>query len=178
MNNMFDDDSDKDRRRNFKMTRKNRKHWNNPRCIADRKLGDNTEKYFTPILNAWFNTTFNIDYTGWRVFDLIDPVNKIAVELKTRRCRSDKYHHTMIGKSKWDESRRLGIKGYKSYLFIKFKNKTVFLQFPVMLGEGMFFKEGGCFHRGREEIKEHLYIPMEYFEDLRDYPNITDYLEK
>lgn len=171
---MFTDD----RRTNHKISRKNRLNWNNPRCIADRKLGDTTERYFVPMLNDWFNCNFNIDKTGWRVFDLIDPINKIGVELKTRRCKSDKYHHTMVGKSKWDESRKLGTKGYKTYLFIKFTDKVVFFQFPVMLGEGMFFKEGGCYHRGRPELKEHLYIPMEYFNDLRDFPNIIDYLEK
>jgi len=174
MSNMFFSDS---RRGNFKITSGNRSNWNNEKCNADRKLGDATERYFLPILNSWFNTKFDIDKSGWRVFDLIDSRNKIAVEIKTRRCKSDKFHHTMIGESKWKESRKLGLKGYKTYLFIKFTDCIKFMQFPVMLQDGMFIKEGGCYHRGRPELKNHLYIPMEYFEDFRDYPNIIDFLE-
>ena len=167
-----------DRRENYKISKKNQENWENPKCIADRRMGDTTERYFLPRLNNWFNTKFDDDKTGWRVFDLMDTKNKIGVELKTRRCSSKAYENTMIGRSKWNESRRLAVKGYKTYLFIKFTDGVKFFQFPIMLQDGMFIKDGGCYNRGKPEIKEHLYIPMKLFNDIKDYKNIIDYLEK
>mgnify|MGYP003626957881 FL=1 len=167
-----------DGRTNYKMSKKTKQNWNNPKAVADRKLGGETERYFLPRLNKWFNTKFDIDKTGWRVFDLLDKTNKIGVELKTRRCSSSRWNSTMIGNSKWKESRRLALKGYKTYLFIKFTDGIKFFQFPTMLKEGMYIQEAGCYSRGKADIKLHLFIPMDYFEDIKDYSSIIDYLEK
>ena len=54
-------------RTNCKMSKKTKQNWNNPMAVADRKLGSETERYFLPRLNNWFNTKFDDDKTGGKI---------------------------------------------------------------------------------------------------------------
>jgi hypothetical protein len=170
-NILFEDNR---RFKNVKITAKN----NDPIIKADRILGDKTERYLHPRLCKWFNCKFDIDTQGWRTLDMMDTANKIAVEIKTRRNRSDRYNETMVGENKYKKARKLMLKGWKVFLIIKFTDGIYFYRFPTKLENDVRIEDGVDWRRGFEDRKKHLYIPMIHFNKLTDYNSYIEYLEK
>ena len=169
-NILFNDDR---RWKNVKITSKN----NDAVIQADRKLGDKTERYLHPRLCKWFNCKFDVDKCGWRCLDMMDHSNKIAVEIKTRRNRHDKYNETMCGYNKYQRARKLMLKGWKVFLFIKFTDGIYFYKFPTRLESDVRIEDGVDRRRGFEDRKQHLYIPMYHFNKMTNYDSYIEYLE-
>ena len=161
-----------------KVRKKYPKSWNNKYSIEDRKMGDRNEKYVNQFLKKWFSkNTFERDTTGWNEIDYKDHLGKIAIELKSRRIKKNRYATIMIGKNKYDVMKRYMRKGYKGYFLFKFIDRLCIYEVPKKLPQDIIFQQGGTNKRGYEEYSECMYIPTKYLKDCYDYNSYEEYIE-
>ena len=159
--------------------RKLPKSWNNKKAIDDRKMGDSNERYVSAFLKKWFNkNTFTRDTTGWNAIDYTDDLGKIAIELKSRRIRSNKYDTIMIGKNKYDSILKYRQEGYNRCFLFKFTDKLCIYEIPNHLPQDITFRKGGTNKRGYDEYSDCMYIPTKYLHSCRDYNNYDAYIQK
>ena len=88
----------------------------------------------------------------------------VKIELKTRRNESTKYPTTMIGLNKIKRCTDPN----KRFLFIfKFTDKTMFIEYNEQLFSNYETKQNaGRFDRGKPELNEYCYIPIEHLLEL------------
>ena len=131
--------------------RKLPKTWNNKKSIADRKMGDDNERYVSAFLKRCFpKNSFTRDITGWNPIDYTDDLGKICIELKSRRIKKKRYKTIMIGKNKYDSAIKYMKKGYKAYFLFKFTDKMCIYEVPKKLPQDIEFYRGGTDKRGRD----------------------------
>ena len=162
-----------------KFRKKLPKSWNNRKAIEDRKMGDHNERYVSAFLKRWFpKNSFTRDTTGWNVIDYTDNLGKIAIELKSRRIKSNRYDTIMIGKNKYDSIKKYMSKGFKGYFLFKFTDKLCIYEVPKRLPQDIYFATGGTCKRGYDEYSECMYIPIKYLHTCRDYNSYDDFIQK
>jgi hypothetical protein len=124
--------------------------------------GIRKEKLILPKLKAFFNdeTVIKIE-DKYAVFDFEG--DKKLIELKTRNCHSDYYETSMVGFNKIQYARTKT--DIDIYFFIWFFDGIFYYKYDRE-EKGLIFKEGGRKDRGRDEIKEYCYIPLEYLKKL------------
>ena len=101
-------------------------------------------------------------------FDFETP--SLKIELKSRTFNHDKYPTTMIGYNKilkCDEEPNF------RYLFIfKFLDKILYCEYDKDIFLNFEIRKGGRKDRGTNEIKDYLYIPIDYLQHLDSLQNI------
>lgn len=147
-----------------------------PQAVRDRKFGDAYERIFKKKIEEWFGCLFDDGKSGWEQIDFINKENKIAVELKTRRTKKWDYYDIMLSKNKYTAARKLMRKGYKVYVFWKFRDELCFWNCPVML-KNIREDLGGRVDRGYNETAKCIFIPTQLLEDYKKYPTYLDYME-
>lgn len=138
----------------------------------DCKLGDEGEKAIKPMLEEFFNTNFK-KTSRYHTFDFISENRKIYIELKTRRCCKNQYPSTMIPYHKiikgFDIIKKAeeNKKKKKIYIVFKFTDKTCYFRLKKdTFNKEKWVRKGGRFDRGRPEVKEYAYIPVELLIDM------------
>jgi len=156
--------------------------YNTFEAKKDRKLGKLKEKRFERWIKDENFFPKNIFYKtkGWNEMDYISENDTIYLELKGRRVNKYDFDTTMIGHNKYIKARKLIMSGKKVYFFFSFRDRLCFFPVPTLLPSSIEIKEGGTFKRGFNEIKKHLYIPINLLCDVKDFPSIdyfNDYLK-
>ena len=80
------------------------------------------------------------------------------IELKSRRCKSTTYPTTMIGASKLELTKQGDA---KVYFCFKFEDGLFYHKVDPDFDYTPFIRKGGRIDRGRPEIKQYLYLPVE-----------------
>lgn len=83
----------------------------------------------------------------------------VKVELKSRRNAKNKYPTTMIGKNKIDAALKLIKEGYEIYLCFNFTDGLYYTRFDE--NSKYETKQGGRWDRGRPEVKDYCYFPVD-----------------
>jgi hypothetical protein len=91
-------------------------------------------------------------------FDYNNAGNTTFVELKTRNNAKNKYPTTMIPLSKVKIAEKNPSKTY--YFAFKFTDGLYYIQYDKNLFDTFEVKEGGRWDRGRPELNQYLYIPV------------------
>ena len=109
-----------------------------------------------------------------RIPDLIRDQNKYAlfdfastttfVELKTRTFAHDKYPTTMVGANKIKVAESNPDKTY--YFAFSFTDGLYWIQYDKTLFDTFEVKQGGRWDRGRPELNQYCYIPVELLTKL------------
>jgi len=146
------------------------------KAVNDRKFGDAYERRFKKKIEEWIGCTFDAGKSGWEQIDFINKENKIAIELKTRRTKKWDYMDIMLSKSKYTAARKLMRKGYKVYVFWKFRDELCFWNVPLML-KNVREDLGGRTDRGYNETAKCIFIPTSILHDFKAYPSYIDYME-
>jgi len=92
-------------------------------------------------------------------FDYNNEGNTIFVELKTRNNAKNKYPTTMIPLSKVKIAETNVDKTY--YFAFKFTDGIYYIQYNKNIFDTFEIKEGGRFDRGRPELNQYVYIPVD-----------------
>ena len=92
------------------------------------KFGTNLEDAIKPQLEEKFKCSLDRTDDIFDVIDFRDNENKIAVEIKGRRCPSTQYIDTIITKGKINTGWKLNDLGWKVYLIFIFTDKTLYHQ--------------------------------------------------
>ena len=99
----------------------------------------------------------------WSPFDYSN--HTTFVELKSRNCLSTKYPTTMVGMNKIKECTA----GFDYYFFFKFIDGLFYWKYSP---NKYVVRTGGRSDRGRVEINDYLYIPVN---DLELVPSVNIY---
>ncbi len=127
--------------------------------VKDQKIGDEGELYVKEVLEKYLGE--KLDKTEpWHNYDLKG--ENLYIEIKTRRCKSNKYKSLYFSKAKYD--------------FIK-KNPNYSYKFVYNLYDGIylwnyneadiFFSVGGRTDRGKNEIKTLCNIPTKLLKKVK-----------
>ena len=92
------------------------------------EFGTKLEDAIKPQLEEKFNCELGRSDDIFDVIDFRDNENKIAVEIKGRRCPSTQYKDTIITRGKIDTGWKLNDLGWKVYLIFIFTDKTLYHQ--------------------------------------------------
>jgi hypothetical protein len=139
------------------------------RRSKDLRFGANKEKVILPIINQFFNFKLELQKDRYSVFDFKDDVNKIVVELKSRRLTKRKYPTTMISYNKVLKGFDYISKGYKVFIVFCFTNKLCYYQ----LSEDTFKKRWVSFNqttrcdRGYSEVSDMCYVPVDELTNIQ-----------
>lgn len=87
----------------------------------------------------------------------------VLIELKSRRNTYNKYPTTMISKSKIDYMMK---SGKKSICLFNFLDGVKEIEITPEIIEQFQLKKGGRFDRGRPELNQYYYIPIELLKDF------------
>ena len=122
--------------------------------LKDLKFGLNKEMQLLPILKEYLKdeTIYKLENTN--VFDFKGD-NKV-IELKSRNNNYDKYSTTMIGINKILRASSLN---ENVYFFFCFNDGLYFWLYDK--DYEFEIKRGGRYDRGKIEVKEYCYIPIE-----------------
>jgi hypothetical protein len=110
---------------------------------------------------------FKIKLLFTKEYDIYDYVNEhknIFFELKGRSNNYSKYPTTMIGYNKVLEC--IKNKNNKYYFVFKFTDGLYYCKYSKKLLKKCTIKKGGRTDRGRPEIKEYLFIPIELLKKI------------
>ena len=92
------------------------------------EFGTKLEDAIKPQLEEKFKCELGRSDDIFDVIDFRDNENKIAVEIKGRRCPSTQYKDTIITRGKIDTGWKLNDLGWKVYLIFIFTDKTLYHQ--------------------------------------------------
>jgi hypothetical protein len=127
-------------------------------------FGTNAEDEIFEILKTKYD---DIERTSaYSTFDYKTKSEKLKIELKTRRNKSDAYPTTMIGLNKIKKCNDPDT----TYLFIfKFTDQTLFIKYNVEIFNKFENKIGGRYDRKRSgELSNYIYIPITSLTPLED----------
>ena len=115
---------------------------------------------------AKFSDYLNCDLgeTGrYAVMDGIDEDNKIVAEVKTRTNVKSKYPTTMMPFNKiqyWKNKHS----GFDFYFIFRFKDRDCFYKYNEE--DPLVFERGGRRDRGRPEINDYCFVPIDLLTDF------------
>ena len=105
----------------------------------------------------------------WDTFDYCN--QQCFVELKSRTCNKDRYPTTMVGMNKVNEASSL-FDLYDFYFFFKFTDGLYYWKYVP--DHGYQNEPGGRFDRGKAEIRDYLYIPVNDLVKVKKVNNSAD----
>lgn len=124
-------------------------------------FGAEAEAHYFPVFQQLFPTLQRIK-NPYAAFDFETPDKSTAIELKARRFAHDKYPTTMIGVSKIRYANRFPDTTY--FFAFAFTDGLYWIRYDPVLFSTFEVKEGGRYDRGRPEINQYCYIPIEKLE--------------
>ena len=87
----------------------------------------------------------------------------ILVELKTRKCLSNKYKDSMVGVNKLNYAKQ---KGKETYFFFSFEDGLFYWKYNLEEESKLRFGRGGRFDRGRVEQNNYFFIPIDLLKKI------------
>ena len=164
----------------------------NPVYLADLKTGDESEEWFEEWLQEGFiDRDWEISKgRNWRQIDYKSVAEEgkptIFIELKSRNIEVSDHYSTMLGANKLTSARKKMKKGGKVYFFFLFRglsgNKRELYFYNAnrclnKLEQGCEIRIGGTTKRGLPEYKDHLYIPIKFLTNIKDFKNMNNYFK-
>lgn len=122
----------------------------------DRLFGCSQESLLLPSIQNRFGGGFTISPTRYSTFDFSSPSGDV-VELKTRRCKKDRYPDTMIGANKIQHM--LNNSG-RSYCVFSFTDGAYFVEVTPDSVAKFRRGSGGRCDRGQVEQQMYYFIPV------------------
>lgn len=122
----------------------------------ERAFGEEGEKNNFSIIQK-LNPTFTKTKSVWDPFDFVDETGKVYAELKTRRNMKDKYLTTMVPNSKIKKIKE----GNQYYFCFNFIDGLYYIEYNKDLFDTFQVKRGGRYDRGKAEIEDYIYIPVD-----------------
>lgn len=104
-----------------------------------------------------FDSTIQRNTNRYALFDYSG--NNVNVELKTRNNAKDKYPTTMIGYNKVKIAEQNPNLTY--YFAFKYTDGLYYIKYNKELFDTFEVKEGGRWDRGRPELNQYCYIPVD-----------------
>lgn len=122
-------------------------------------FGEAKEKAIHAIINSAFKCKTE-KLPPFHPYDFKDLTSNTYYEYKGRRNDYNKYPTTMIGQNKIDFINKYP---NNDYVFIfGFSDGNYYIKYNQELFDNFETKTGGRVDRGRPEIKQYLYIPIEH----------------
>jgi hypothetical protein len=119
-------------------------------------FGSLQEKTLLPTINNFFG----LDLKPLRKYDVFDFEDAdTLVELKSRRTPKAQFPTTIVGKNKLDYAE----KSVKTVYFIfSFSDGLFYWKYDKsLIGDKVKFAKGGRYDRGRPEVKDYAFIPVD-----------------
>ena len=127
----------------------------------DIEYGSNCEDTIFKLLRLSFDESLQ-KTVAYDCFDFES--EKICIEVKSRRNRADKYLTTMIGYNKIKQC----VDPDKAYIFVfVFTDKIMYCKYCTEDFQKFEVKKGGRLDRGKAEIRQYVFIPITYLEELK-----------
>jgi hypothetical protein len=131
--------------------------------IADIKFGSSQEKSLLPVINSYFGLNLK-SLKRYDVFDFAD--ENTLVELKSRRTPKAQFPTTIVGKNKLDYAEQ---SGKVVYFIFSFSDGLFYWKYDsTLIGDKVKFAKGGRFDRGRPEVKDYAYIPVDLLIEIEE----------
>jgi hypothetical protein len=130
----------------------------------DYKFGIEQENKIKSIIETAFNIKVKKTPSVYNPYDYYCESNRTYYELKSRNNTYDKYPTTMLGMNKLnfcinpDDKKFVFLFNFTDGLYYINYEKTLFDSFKVMTG--------GRWDRGKEEIKDYLFIPINHLNKI------------
>jgi hypothetical protein len=124
--------------------------------MLDYNFGIQNEKLLLPVLREKFGETLR-PTNRYCLYDFYN--NSCIVELKSRRCKSTTYSTTMIGENKLEMARKQFDLGKEIYFCFNYTDGLFYYKYDP--DYNYTFEKGGRCDRGRPEIKNYAYIPID-----------------
>lgn len=137
---------------------------------TDLKFGCDREKVILPILNKHFSYELKSSDDKYSTFDFKDDINKVVVELKSRRLTKRKFPTTMMPYNKVLKGFDYIDKGYKVYFAFYFTNRLCYYEL-TRAGFNMRwvrYKQTTRRDRGYAEVSDMSYIPIDKLTNICD----------
>ena len=128
----------------------------------DYNFGKQNEIQLLKQLQGFFKDTTIESLDNYNAFDFKG--EKKYIELKSRHNTYDKYETTMIGCNKLDQARVYDDLGYEIFFVFNFIDGIYYWKY--IKDNKLSKKRGGRSDRGRPEIKDYYYIPINYLQKL------------
>lgn len=122
-------------------------------------LGLDAEAHFYPTFKRFFPTLQRIA-NPYSPFDYETEDKQTFLELKARTFAHNKYPTTMIGQNKVNCAKAYPDRTY--YFAFAFTDGLYWIKYDPELFKTFQVKQGGRYDRGRAEISQYCYIPIEH----------------
>jgi len=125
----------------------------------DYTFGLKKEIELLPTIRKFFNDETIIKLDDYNIFDFKGD-NKY-IELKSRNCNYNKYPTTMIGYNKIKKALELN---EDIYFIFNFTDGIYYFKFDKNIQ--LEVKQGGRFDRGKKELSDYAFIPIEILKEI------------
>jgi len=125
----------------------------------DYTFGLKKEIELLPTIRKFFNDETIIKLDDYNIFDFKGD-NKY-IELKSRNCNYNKYPTTMIGYNKIKKALELN---EDIYFIFNFTDGIYYFKFDKNIQ--LEIKQGGRFDRGKKELSDYAFIPIEILKEI------------
>jgi len=125
----------------------------------DYTFGLKKEIELLPTIRKFFNDETIIKLDDYNIFDFKGD-NKY-IELKSRNCNHNKYPTTMIGYNKIKKALELN---EDIYFIFNFTDGIYHFKFDKNIQ--LEIKQGGRFDRGKKELSDYAFIPIEILKEI------------
>ena len=122
-------------------------------------FGLKKEVELLPTIRKFFNDETIIKLDDYNIFDFKGD-NKY-IELKSRNCNYNKYPTTMIGYNKIKKALELN---EDIYFIFNFTDGIYYFKFDKNIQ--LEIKQGGRFDRGKKELSDYAFIPIEILKEI------------
>lgn len=130
---------------------------------ADLKFGESQERQFKDVIGC----SLGLKLRRTRPYFVFDyECDTAYVELKSRRTPFNQFPTTIIGKNKLDSAKEYSISGKKIYFVFSFPEGLFIWEYNTEQADKIRIDKCGRRDRGRNEIKDYGFIPLEYFTKL------------
>ncbi len=128
----------------------------------DFKYGISKENELKPIIESRFDIKLT-KASKFHNFDFLCESTKTLYEIKSRKNNHNTYPTTMIGYNKLDFIKFKQEKTYKHFVFMfNFIDGLYYIKYNKKLFDTFEVKIGGRRDRNKDELKDYLYIPIQY----------------
>jgi hypothetical protein len=131
----------------------------------DYKFGIDQEIKIKSIIETAFKIKVNKTNSMYNPYDYYCESNKTFYELKSRNNTYDAYPTTMLGMNKLNF--RMDLLDDKKFVFLfNFTDGLYYINYEKTLFDTFEVMRGGRWDRGKEEIKDYLFIPINHLNKI------------
>lgn len=121
-------------------------------------IGLDAEAHYFPVFQQFYPTLRRIA-NPYSPFDYETEDKEVFIELKSRTFAHNKYPTTMIGQNKVNCAKAYPNKTY--YFAFAFTDGLYWIKYDPEVFKSFQVKQGGRYDRGRAEVSQYCYIPIE-----------------